>query len=170
MVFKYPLIPEYKKYWQLHMFSIFTFWKLLFYFCIKPIIKFYPEYSLIDAVNNLNNGTYGYLTWEWKSGLRGYSYPLVFAFIFKILHYINCDSAYLLASSHISCIIWILSSSHCLLTLPWLAPQIWTPRIFQALLAAFADVKFFFLIRTLESRDTATWTVRTSTVTDSEHD
>lgn len=39
--------------------------------------------------------------------------------------------------------------------------QIWTPRIFQALLAAFADVKFFFLIRTLENRDTATWTVST---------
>ncbi|XP_011608620.2 GPI mannosyltransferase 3 [Takifugu rubripes] len=74
---------------------------------------------------------YGYLTWEWKSGLRGFSYPLVFAFIYKILYYINCDSAYLL---------------------------IWTPRIFQALLAAFADVKFFFLIRTLENRDTAAWT------------
>lgn len=53
------------------------------------------------AVNNLNSETYGYLTWEWKSGLRGFSYPLVFAFIYKILYYINCDSAYLLASSQI---------------------------------------------------------------------
>lgn len=37
--------------------------------------------------------------------------------------------------------------------------QIWLPRIVQALLAAFADVKFFSLIRTLENGDVATWTV-----------
>ncbi|KAI3377872.1 hypothetical protein L3Q82_009012 [Scortum barcoo] len=35
--------------------------------------------------------------------------------------------------------------------------QIWLPRMIQALLAAFADVKFFFLLRTLESRDVASW-------------
>ncbi|KAG8001524.1 GPI mannosyltransferase 3 [Nibea albiflora] len=35
---------------------------------------------------------------------------------------------------------------------------IWLPRIIQALLAAFADVKFFFLVQSLESRDVAKWT------------
>ncbi|KAM9366078.1 GPI mannosyltransferase 3 [Symphorus nematophorus] len=77
------------------------------------------------------NVTYGYLTWEWKAGIRGFSYPLFFAFIYKTLHFINYDSVYLL---------------------------IWLPRILQSLLAAFADVKFFFFIRTLESLDVATWT------------
>ncbi|KAF0043228.1 hypothetical protein F2P81_004565 [Scophthalmus maximus] len=47
------------------------------------------------------------------------------------------------------------------LNLVRLALQKWLPRIIQALLAAFADVKFFFLIRTLESRDVAKWTVST---------
>ncbi|XP_055363363.1 GPI mannosyltransferase 3 isoform X2 [Betta splendens] len=74
---------------------------------------------------------YGYLTWEWKAGIRGYLYPLFFAFIYKILHLTNCDTVHLL---------------------------IWLPRVIQALLAAFADVKFFFLIRTLESSDVARWT------------
>lgn len=60
------------------------------------------------------------------------------------------------------CKILILDSRPCFLTLLWLPLQIWTPRMFQALLAAFADVKFFFLIRTLESRDTAAWTVSAS--------
>lgn len=74
--------------------------------------------------------SYGYLTWEWKAGIRGFSYPLFFAFIYKILHYLNYDSVYLL---------------------------IWLPRVVQALLAAFADVKFYFLIRTLENGDIAKW-------------
>lgn len=42
--------------------------------------------------------------------------------------------------------------------------QIWLPRVFQSLLAALADVKFFFLVRSLESGDTATWTVRSLAV------
>uniref|UniRef100_A0A3Q1IGX3 Mannosyltransferase n=1 Tax=Anabas testudineus TaxID=64144 RepID=A0A3Q1IGX3_ANATE len=63
--------------------------------------------------------------------LLGFSFPLFFASIYKILHFINYDTVHLL---------------------------IWLPRIIQALLAAFADVKFFFLIRTLESRDVAKWT------------
>ncbi|KAM9861354.1 GPI mannosyltransferase 3 [Aulostomus maculatus] len=75
---------------------------------------------------------YGYLTWEWKAGIRGFSYPLVFAFIYKLLHLVDCDSVYLL---------------------------IWLPRIIQALLAAFADMKFFFLVRTLEDPEVAKWTL-----------
>ncbi|XP_061622156.1 GPI mannosyltransferase 3-like isoform X2 [Phyllopteryx taeniolatus] len=73
---------------------------------------------------------YGHLTWEWKEGIRGFTYPLSFAVIYKILHWIHCDSVYLL---------------------------IWLPRLLHALVAAFADVKFFFLIRTLEDRDIAKW-------------
>uniref|UniRef100_A0A3Q2YLC8 Mannosyltransferase n=1 Tax=Hippocampus comes TaxID=109280 RepID=A0A3Q2YLC8_HIPCM len=71
--------------------------------------------------------TYGHLTWEWKEGIRGFTYPLFFAVIYKILHWINCD-------------------------------YIWIPRLLQALLSAFADVKFFFLMRTLEDRNIAKWT------------
>lgn len=50
------------------------------------------------------------------------------------------------------------------ITLVPLVLQIWLPRVFQSLLAAFADVKFFFLVRSLESSDTATWTVRSLAV------
>nr|XP_061796395.1 GPI mannosyltransferase 3-like isoform X1 [Nerophis lumbriciformis] len=73
---------------------------------------------------------YGYLTWEWKEGIRSFSYPFIFAVIYKILHWLQCDSVHL----------------------------IWLPRLLQALVAAFADIKFFYLIRTLEDRETAKWT------------
>ncbi|KTG02930.1 hypothetical protein cypCar_00044850 [Cyprinus carpio] len=40
--------------------------------------------------------TYGYETWEWKAGIRGYSYPLLFALMYKLLHLMNYDTVYLL--------------------------------------------------------------------------
>ncbi|XP_060034088.1 uncharacterized protein LOC132534280 [Erinaceus europaeus] len=45
---------------------------------------------------------YGYLTWEWTEGLRGYTYPLFFASIYKILHLFGKDSVQLLVSSNMS--------------------------------------------------------------------
>ena len=127
-------------------------WRKCYYFCCSLIIL---------CRYNLNSVTYGYMTWEWKAGIRGFFYPLLFASIYKILHFINYDSVHLLVSS---CIFYpdnFTSESHFVfLILLWLVLQIWLPRVFQALLAAFADVKFFFLIRTLESRDVATWMVR----------
>ncbi|XP_035011507.1 GPI mannosyltransferase 3 [Hippoglossus stenolepis] len=99
--------------------------------CFLVQTSFVPdEYWQSLEVSHRMVFNYGYLTWEWKEGIRGFSYPLVFAFIYKILHFFNLDSVHLLK---------------------------WLPRIFQALLAAFADVKFFFLVRTLESRDVAKW-------------
>ncbi|XP_039626202.1 GPI mannosyltransferase 3 [Polypterus senegalus] len=73
---------------------------------------------------------YGYLTWEWTQGLRSYLYPLFFASIYKVLHLLNKDTVQLL---------------------------IITPRIVQALLAAFSDVKLYSLMRRLESPDVARW-------------
>ncbi|KAM6060864.1 GPI mannosyltransferase 3 isoform 3-T3 [Theristicus caerulescens] len=71
---------------------------------------------------------YGYLTWEWANGLRGYSYPLIFASIYKALQLLAKDDVQLL---------------------------IWVPRLAQAVLAAFADVKLYSLVRHLENTETA---------------
>ncbi|XP_061132290.1 GPI mannosyltransferase 3 [Syngnathus typhle] len=71
---------------------------------------------------------YGHLTWEWKEGIRGFTYPLFFAIIYKVLHWIHCDSVYLL---------------------------IWMPRLLHALVTAFVDVKFFFFMKTVEDHKTA---------------
>lgn len=100
--------------------------------CFLVQTSFVPdEYWQSLEVSHHMVFNYGYLTWEWKTGIRGFSYPLLFAVIYKLLHCINYDSIYLL---------------------------IWFPRVIQTLLAAFADVKFFYLIRTLENHDIAKWT------------
>ena len=41
---------------------------------------------------------YGYLTWEWRNGLRGYTYPTMFAVIYKLLGILHMDSRTLVVS------------------------------------------------------------------------
>lgn len=48
------------------------------------------------SILKINN--YGYLTWEWAHGLRGYSYPLIFASIYKALQLLGMDDVKLLVS------------------------------------------------------------------------
>lgn len=100
--------------------------------CVLVQTSFVPdEYWQSLEVSHRMVFDYGYLTWEWEAGIRGFTYPLFFAVLYKILHLLNYDTATFL---------------------------IWLPRVVHALLAAFADVKFFLLIRTLETEDVARWT------------
>ncbi|NWH79681.1 PIGB mannosyltransferase, partial [Piaya cayana] len=97
--------------------------------CLLVRTSFVPdEYwqALERYVLNISN--YGFLTWEWVQGLRGYSYPLVFASIYKALQLLGKDDVQLL---------------------------IWVPRFAQAVLAAFADVKLYSLVLHLENAETA---------------
>ncbi|OBS76788.1 hypothetical protein A6R68_16772 [Neotoma lepida] len=73
---------------------------------------------------------YGFLTWEWTERLRGYTYPLIFASIYKILHLLGKDSVQLL---------------------------IWIPRLAQALLSAVADVKLYSLMKQVGNQEVARW-------------
>lgn len=99
--------------------------------CFLVQTSFVPdEYWQSLEISHRMIFNYGYLTWEWNEGIRGYTYPLLFAVIYKILHYMNYDTVHLI---------------------------IWLPRLLQTLVAAFADVKFFRLMGNLENSDTAKW-------------
>ncbi|XP_006511350.1 GPI mannosyltransferase 3 isoform X3 [Mus musculus] len=74
--------------------------------------------------------SYGYLTWEWTERLRGYTYPLIFASIYKVLHLLGKDSVQFL---------------------------IWIPRLGQALLSAVADIRLYSLLKQLENQEVAQW-------------
>ncbi|XP_048118409.1 GPI mannosyltransferase 3 isoform X1 [Alosa alosa] len=97
--------------------------------CLLVQTNFVPdEYWQSLEVSHHMAFNYGYLTWEWTEGIRGYSYPLIFAVFYKILHIFECDTVILL---------------------------VWLPRVLQALLAAFTDVKLYAVIKNLESPDVA---------------
>ncbi|XP_013071492.2 GPI mannosyltransferase 3-like [Biomphalaria glabrata] len=75
---------------------------------------------------------YGYLTWEWREGLRGYSYPLLFAFFFKVLSIFGLDSRMMLVK---------------------------IPRLIQGVIAAYGDLQLYKLSAKLGGRSTAQWTL-----------
>jgi phosphatidylinositol glycan class B len=41
---------------------------------------------------------YGYLTWEWQESIRGYTHPLLYAGLYKVLALLHVDYALLLVS------------------------------------------------------------------------
>lgn len=75
---------------------------------------------------------YGYLTWEWKEGLRGFTFPLLFAGGFQVLKVLGLDSTNSI---------------------------ILAPRLIQAVLAGFGDFFVFKLSGKLFCRQSAKWTL-----------
>jgi len=42
------------------------------------------------------NDRYGYMTWEWKRGIRSYLHPMLFAFLYKLLQVTGLDTPYIM--------------------------------------------------------------------------
>ncbi|XP_053479707.1 GPI mannosyltransferase 3 [Ictalurus furcatus] len=100
--------------------------------CLLVQTSFVPdEYWQSLEVSHRMVFSYGYETWEWKEGIRGYSYPLLFSVVYKTLHLLHYDTVQLL---------------------------VLLPRVLQALLAALADVKLYEITRRWENPEVAKWT------------
>ncbi|KAM6425892.1 GPI mannosyltransferase 3 isoform 2-T2 [Liasis olivaceus] len=99
--------------------------------CLSVRTSFVPDeyWQSLEVAHRAAFG-YGSLTWEWAEGLRSPLYPLLFAGLYKALQLLAKDEAPLL---------------------------IWLPRVFQAVLAAFADVKLYSLAQRLDNAETAKW-------------
>ncbi|XP_063170283.1 GPI mannosyltransferase 3 isoform X2 [Candoia aspera] len=99
--------------------------------CVSVRTSFVPDeyWQSLEVAHRAAFG-YGSLTWEWAEGLRSPLYPLLFAGLYKVLQLLAKDEAPLL---------------------------IWLPRVFQAVLAAFADVKLYSLAKRLDNIETAKW-------------
>ncbi|XP_066272298.1 GPI mannosyltransferase 3-like [Branchiostoma lanceolatum] len=85
----------------------------------------------LEVAHNMVFG-YGYLTWEWQAGLRGFTYPLVFAALYKILAVFRLDSVTLL---------------------------VLLPRLLQGLFTALCDLQLYKVTRKLHGKGVAQWTL-----------
>ncbi|ESP05347.1 hypothetical protein LOTGIDRAFT_181193, partial [Lottia gigantea] len=94
---------------------------------------FVPDeyWQSLEVGHNMAFG-YGYLTWEWREGIRGYGYPLMFAVLYKFLQVFGLDSRILLIKF---------------------------PRLLQGVLAAIGDLHLYKLSRKLSDTPTAQWTL-----------
>ena len=73
---------------------------------------------------------YGYKTWEWTQGIRGYTYPMVFTSTYTLLRIFHMDNAWLV---------------------------IIIPRILQALLMAISDVSLYIFAKRIFGEKCATY-------------
>ena len=73
---------------------------------------------------------YGHLTWEWREGIRGYVYPLLFALVYKILYILILDFTILI---------------------------IYFPRVIQAIFGAVGEYYIYKLALLLYGASTAWW-------------
>ena len=86
------------------------------------------EYWQSLEVAHLKAFGYGYATWEWIEGIRGYAYPLLFSILYQLLSLLKLDYAILLIA---------------------------LPRILQACLSSYADISLFIFSGRLFGRTIA---------------
>jgi len=86
------------------------------------------EYWQSLEVAHLKVFGYGYATWEWIEGIRGYAYPMVFSILYQLLSFLKLDYAILL---------------------------IVLPRVLQACLSVYADISLFIFSERLFGRTIA---------------
>ncbi|XP_076462738.1 GPI alpha-1,2-mannosyltransferase 3-like [Babylonia areolata] len=75
---------------------------------------------------------YGYLTWEWRVGIRSYAYPLLLASLYKLLAVLGLDYRGLLIRG---------------------------PRLLQGVVASVGDMYLYWLSGRLAGREVAQWTL-----------
>ncbi|XP_055497541.1 GPI mannosyltransferase 3 isoform X1 [Leucoraja erinacea] len=99
--------------------------------CLLVQTSFVPDeyWQTLEVAHNMVF-KYGYLTWEWKEKLRGYTYPLIFASFYKLLQIFKKDTVQLL---------------------------IWVPRLAQSFLAALADVTLYCVVKKQANEEVAKW-------------
>ncbi|KAF8083239.1 hypothetical protein N665_0787s0021 [Sinapis alba] len=75
---------------------------------------------------------YGYLTWEWKRGIRSYLHPMLFAFLYKLLHLTALDTPYVMSKA---------------------------PRLMQSIFSALGDLYLYKLSDALYGENVASWSL-----------
>ena len=90
-------------------------WRLCSCFVVQTSHVPDEYWQSLEVAHRLTFG-YGYLTWEWTSKIRSYTYPFFISILYRILRLLHVDYPSLLIN---------------------------LPRIFQALLSAYADYRFY---------------------------
>ncbi|XP_036146396.1 GPI mannosyltransferase 3 [Monomorium pharaonis] len=100
---------------RLGLLSFLILWRLLSVFVVRTVHVPDEYWQSLEVAHRLAFG-YGYLTWEWITMIRSYMYPFLISILYRALAVLSLDSVPLLT---------IL------------------PRVFQAILAAYADYAFY---------------------------
>lgn len=79
------------------VFAIFLLLRLASVFLVQTFFVPDEYWQSLEVAHKISFG-YGYLTWEWKNGIRSYIYPLLISAFYSILNLIGMDKPILLVS------------------------------------------------------------------------
>ena len=113
------------------LFALCAAFRVVNAFVVRTYFNADEYWQSLEVAHRMVFG-YGYLTWEWERGLRGYAHPAMFAALYKLAATLGVDTTPVL---------------------------VWSPRVLQALVAAAADVHTHRLaLRWFgDDRDVARW-------------
>lgn len=94
-------------------------WRLVSVFVVQTAHVPDEYWQSVEVAHRLSFG-YGYLTWEWREGIRSHIYPFLISIVYRILKFIHLDYVSLLTTM---------------------------PCVLQALLSAYADYRFYIWTR-----------------------
>lgn len=97
------------------LFILLIIWRLVSVFIVQTSHVPDEYWQSLEVAHKLSFG-YGYLTWEWRVGIRSYLYPFFISIFYSLLKVLNID---------------------------YPSAIIYGPRILQALLSAYADYSFY---------------------------
>lgn len=97
------------------IFLILVFWRICSVFVVQTFHVPDEYWQSLEVAHKLAFD-YGYLTWEWHTGIRSYLYPFLISILYSVLKFLNLDYPSLI---------------------------IILPRLFQAILCAYAEYKFY---------------------------
>ncbi|XP_012142029.1 phosphatidylinositol glycan anchor biosynthesis class B [Megachile rotundata] len=95
--------------------SYLILWRLTSVFLIQTAHVPDEYWQSLEVAHHLAFG-YGYLTWEWSMKIRSYIYPFLISIMYRILALVSLDDVIILTT---------------------------LPRIFQALMSAYGEYKFY---------------------------
>ncbi|XP_058805584.1 GPI mannosyltransferase 3 isoform X1 [Phymastichus coffea] len=97
------------------LFTLLVIWRLASVFIVQTSHVPDEYWQSLEVAHKLSFG-YGYMTWEWQAGIRSYLYPFFLSIFYFIVKFVNADFPLVI---------------------------IFGPRVFQALLSAYADYSFY---------------------------
>ncbi|XP_014230783.1 GPI mannosyltransferase 3 isoform X1 [Trichogramma pretiosum] len=106
---------SYPRFIRNKVFILLAVWRVASVFVVQTSHVPDEYWQSLEVAHKLAFG-YGYLTWEWRIGIRSYLYPFLISILYRIVNFLNLDDAIVV---------------------------IYLPRVFQALLSAYAEYKFY---------------------------
>ncbi|KAJ2158088.1 glycosylphosphatidylinositol anchor biosynthesis [Coemansia sp. RSA 552] len=139
-------------------FALLAAARLLNALLVQTYIHPDETWQSLEVAHRLAFG-YGFSTWEWRHGLRGYAHPMAFAAVYRGLRVLGLDDSLLASTFPSIYALQVTALCICALegTWPRTEPPLAAPYAVVALTAAWIDYSTFRLARRMGGQKAGEW-------------